>query len=62
MSLVTKILLQILIVNTCFFSNDSVYGVSLGLGSLNHFHSSFVMMFMLDPPSNRTSLTKFLPT
>ncbi len=40
----------------------SVYNIGLRLGSRNSFRNSFVMMFTLDPPSNRTSATIFLPT
>jgi hypothetical protein len=44
------------------FTIQSVYCVGLGLGSLNLFQNSFIMMFTLDPPSNRTSSTIFLST
>jgi hypothetical protein len=40
---------------------QNVYNASLGLGSPNCFRSSSVMMFTLDPPTNRTSSTMFLP-
>ncbi len=36
--------------------------VSLGLWNFNHFYNSFVMMFTPNPPSNRSSLTRLLPT
>jgi hypothetical protein len=45
-----------------WFAIQSVYGVGLGLRTFNHFQSSFVMMFMLNPPSNKMSLIMFLPT
>ncbi len=41
---------------------QNVYNVGLGLGNFNRFRNSYVMMFMLDPPSNRTSSTIFLHT
>jgi hypothetical protein len=40
----------------------SVYNVCLGLRNPNCFYSSFVMMFMLDLPSNMTSSTMLLST
>ncbi len=41
---------------------QSVHGVGLELGSPNIFQSSFIMMFTLDPPSNRMSSTMLSPT
>jgi hypothetical protein len=37
------------------FSICIVYGVGLRLGSFNHSWSSFVMMLMPNPPSNKMS-------
>ncbi len=39
-----------------------VYGDGLGLGNPNCFQNSLIMMFMVDPQSNKTSLAMFLLT